>query len=361
MSLAPVALSGKRIAFLDTARAVAALAVLFQHSLEGAGLVSLTKQGLGQTVLNFGEVGVLVFFLVSGFIIPASLEKIRNQAEFWRRRALRIYPLYFAVMVTNLILGWLVYHTQAQAAWKLLPHLVFIQTWINFPNYVGGSWTLFIELIWYVIFAMLFAMGINKRHPLALIVPLLLFVAIEGAALAVGVRVPFGKLGLLMCCFLGLLAFRYKSGEITQNLFLAIAVAYVAAIFVGLFIGFHVFPNESETAPNFPCVAMSWALGFAAFFALYSLEISHPWMSFVGVISYSIYLVHAPILHLFELTKLGSVVFLGAVWTTTLLVSAFTYKTIEKPFMDLGKGKRPMRGVRTSPADARSPTAETAG
>jgi hypothetical protein len=128
MSLAPVALSGKRIAFLDTARAVAALAVLFQHSLEGAGLVSLTKQALGQTVVNFGEVGVLVFFLVSGFIIPASLEKIRNQAEFWRRRALRIYPLYFAVMVTNLILGWLVYHTQAPAAWKLLPHIVFVQT-----------------------------------------------------------------------------------------------------------------------------------------------------------------------------------------------------------------------------------------
>ncbi len=46
-----------------------------------------------------GEYGVFVFFLVSGFIIPASLEKRGSVRAFWVGRVLRLYPLYWVALV----------------------------------------------------------------------------------------------------------------------------------------------------------------------------------------------------------------------------------------------------------------------
>ncbi len=43
---------------------------------------------------NAGQYGVFVFFLVSGYIIPASLERKGSVRGFWVSRAFRLYPLY---------------------------------------------------------------------------------------------------------------------------------------------------------------------------------------------------------------------------------------------------------------------------
>ncbi len=45
-----------------------------------------------------GQYGVFVFFLVSGYIVPASLERKGSARGFWVSRVFRLYPLYlFAV------------------------------------------------------------------------------------------------------------------------------------------------------------------------------------------------------------------------------------------------------------------------
>src|SRR4030088_1758729 len=87
----PAARAGRRLAWLDALRGIAALFVVFDH--------------LGYYVLQHARVvvyqwfdpglyGVFVFFMVSGYIVPASLERKGSVRGFWVSRVFRLYPLY---------------------------------------------------------------------------------------------------------------------------------------------------------------------------------------------------------------------------------------------------------------------------
>src|SRR5436190_4062549 len=82
-----------RLEFLDTVRGVAALVVALQHTSEQVWPQIL---GWSHTWFRPGEFGVLAFFLCSGFIIPASLEKRGRLGEFWIGRFFRLWPLYLS-------------------------------------------------------------------------------------------------------------------------------------------------------------------------------------------------------------------------------------------------------------------------
>jgi len=69
----------ERMAWLDSIRAIAALLVVFQHyfydryfigSADGAYLTPAYEVFRS---INFGKIGVIVFFFISGFIIPQNL------------------------------------------------------------------------------------------------------------------------------------------------------------------------------------------------------------------------------------------------------------------------------------------------
>jgi peptidoglycan/LPS O-acetylase OafA/YrhL len=99
------ALGGGRYGFLDSIRGFAACLVMLQHTLYQSGLLGsdLTRlTGFIPTWLELGETGVVAFFIVSGFVIPLSLEKTNDFRLFWVHRALRIYPLYALIYCTTL-------------------------------------------------------------------------------------------------------------------------------------------------------------------------------------------------------------------------------------------------------------------
>src|SRR5690348_14184757 len=83
-----------RLGFLDAARGLAALLVLACHGL-----------GPVPGAARLGQVGVLLFLIVSGFIIPASLEQGGSNATFWLRRFFRLFPLYWL----SIALGYVYY------------------------------------------------------------------------------------------------------------------------------------------------------------------------------------------------------------------------------------------------------------
>ena len=80
-----------RLAWLDVLRGVAALAVVFNHS--GYFLPAGVKAAVYQWI-NPGDYGVFVFFIISGYIVPASLERKGSVRTFWVSRLFRLYPLY---------------------------------------------------------------------------------------------------------------------------------------------------------------------------------------------------------------------------------------------------------------------------
>lgn len=328
----------KRYEFLDLCRALAAIFVLLQHAGEAAGWFSAHGQGgFTTSVLSLGQLGVVLFFMVSGYIIPKSLESVKDLKVFWIRRAFRIYPLYFLIMIVTVALSIFVLEQAAPNPVKLLPHLAFAQSWIGFPNYVGGSWTLFIELIWYVIFAGLFFVGLNKKHAWVFFPPVIGLGVLVLASVLTGIRLPFGRICMLVVCYLGLLWLRYNDGAVSKRFFYGALAAYIAAIASALVVGFGFFPSEGPEAMTVGCVLLTWGLSFSIFAALYYTRPSLKLLQYLGVISYSVYLVHSPMITVVTALGVTGSLIVPLVLVATVLVSWATYKYVEEPFIEYSK------------------------
>jgi peptidoglycan/LPS O-acetylase OafA/YrhL len=99
---------------LDGLRAVAVLLVFIQHYGELQVPPSIT----------YGWAGVDIFFVLSGFLITGILYDTRNSVHrfrnFYVRRTLRIFPLYYGVLLLALLLN-PIFHWAWHPAWYLWP------------------------------------------------------------------------------------------------------------------------------------------------------------------------------------------------------------------------------------------------
>ena len=98
----------QRLAFLDAIRGVACLLVMFQHILER---ISPNLKFFTVNYISFGTMGVISFFLVSGFVIPLSLERTGSIRFYFIKRFFRLYPLYAFVLL--LMLGFLFFQQKS--------------------------------------------------------------------------------------------------------------------------------------------------------------------------------------------------------------------------------------------------------
>ncbi len=101
MSATTTATRENRLAWLDALRGFAALCVVFDH---GSTLLLLPARSFLYQWVNLGQYGVFVFFLVSGYIVPASLERRGSIRGFWISRAFRLYPMFLLVLVLSAVL-----------------------------------------------------------------------------------------------------------------------------------------------------------------------------------------------------------------------------------------------------------------
>lgn len=102
----------KHLPALDGARGLAVMLVFLVHYGGGASSSNPLIHAVGVGV-QAGWIGVTLFFILSGFLISGILWDSRGQPRYWRnfymRRTLRIFPLYYAclllVMLTAIIAG----------------------------------------------------------------------------------------------------------------------------------------------------------------------------------------------------------------------------------------------------------------
>lgn len=118
----------------DFVRFCAAAAVLFSHHFDIAGLPEPQVPGYGE---DFGELGVEIFFCLSGFLICRSLQKNQDGARFAAARILRIFPnLAFVLLVTSAVT--LLWYGNYAHLW---PH----------AEYVGGNLLMFFKGVTFTI------------------------------------------------------------------------------------------------------------------------------------------------------------------------------------------------------------------
>jgi peptidoglycan/LPS O-acetylase OafA/YrhL len=113
------------------------------------------------------ETMVQGFFIISGFLIVMSYEKSRSLADYFERRARRIYPAYFVVIMLGLVLGAFfttlhpgAFFTAKATVLHLLVNLLFLNfikpdlpgvfTTNSMHAINGALWSLKIEVMFYV-------------------------------------------------------------------------------------------------------------------------------------------------------------------------------------------------------------------
>ncbi|HKO51789.1 MAG TPA: acyltransferase [Polyangiaceae bacterium] len=92
----------QKLAVLDGVRGVAIIMVMILHFLHGAVANNLLGEVL-LTICGWGVTGVDLFFVLSGFLITRILFRTRLEPHYFRnfyaRRTLRIFPLYYAYLI----------------------------------------------------------------------------------------------------------------------------------------------------------------------------------------------------------------------------------------------------------------------
>jgi peptidoglycan/LPS O-acetylase OafA/YrhL len=177
----------------DVLRLVAASLVLFSHSY---ALTDSAEPFAGLSGWTFGEVGVVMFFAMSGFLIAKSWSDQPRLLPFAVKRGLRLFPaLVVAVSVTAFVIGPL-FTTLPLASyfadptpWLYLARCSMLITFCGtlpgvfegnpYPDAVNGSlWTLPVEACCYAMAAALGSLGLLRRSRvlLAFAVLLVLFV-----------------------------------------------------------------------------------------------------------------------------------------------------------------------------------------
>jgi peptidoglycan/LPS O-acetylase OafA/YrhL len=169
---------GDRFALVTALRGMAAMWVVLFHlwTSEPSGVTHLPRW-VEFGLFRWGHLGVPVFFALSGFVIAHSISnRTVDGAEvttFLRRRYLRIAPPYYVAIVVVLAVGWissrvegepLSYNGAPLTLGRLLASFGFLQEFLGIPNLEEVFWTLCYEMGFYVVMiVVLFALHRRGR------------------------------------------------------------------------------------------------------------------------------------------------------------------------------------------------------
>ena len=92
--------SKTRLQFLDALRGIAVFLVIFSHIAHER---SQAAQRIDANYFQIGQAGVSLFFLISGYIIPKSLNAAPSLKVFWLHRFFRLYPAYWACLIAVIL------------------------------------------------------------------------------------------------------------------------------------------------------------------------------------------------------------------------------------------------------------------
>ncbi|MFD0903175.1 acyltransferase family protein [Actinomadura sediminis] len=155
-----------RLRELDLLRFLAAVAVVLYHftGFDGGGAWPEPARelfpGLG-AVTSYGYLGVDLFFVISGFVILLSAWG-RGPGEFGISRLVRLMPAYwFSVLLGAAVYA--VFRMGHGVPGLIVPNLTMLQGGLDVRNVDAVYWTLWVELHFYVLVAVLAGIGITYR------------------------------------------------------------------------------------------------------------------------------------------------------------------------------------------------------
>ena len=270
----------QRLPVLDMLRGIASFAVCWYHVTHGN--VAFLPPGLLKSSGKFGWLGVEMFFVISGFVIPFALARsgyrLTNCGTFLFKRIARLDPPYFASIALILVLAYLSAKAPGfqgppfEFSWpQTLLHIGYLNAFFDYPWLNPVFWTLAIEFQYYILLALAFPLLTTPRNAVRLTTMSLLGV------LAVAFPARQFVFHWLFLFLFGIVTFHFQGGRINRmTYFVQLLIIAVGAFFCyGILI----------------CLT---GLGSALIIGF--VNVHQPGvLGWLGKISYSLYLLHAPI------------------------------------------------------------------
>lgn len=331
---------------LDGLRGIAAVLVLIGHAAEQYN--QLYPIGWLDRCLDYiglGRIGVIAFFVLSGFVIPFSFERGKSAIGFAIKRIFRLYPAFLISLA--LMTALLATIGNAPSISDLLANATMAPALFGKSAVIGIYWTLLIEMIFYVICIMLFITGLLNKPWTAI---LLSFIFGILAILSSLLNFMYndrnfhpGFIGYISIIFLGtVLRASWIEGD---NLSRKAAPFVVSFIFIMIaFVGaFGYGPGRMPVRPVADLLGtylgIMLFIGALAFSYMFCGSIS----TWLGKISYSLYLLHTIAILLMVViareieSVLGQVALIALALPISLLLAHFNFKWVEKPMIRLGQ------------------------
>ena len=322
---------------INSLRAVAALLVCLFHFTAGT-LPERETVPFTKALFLRGYLGVDIFFVISGFIVPYSLlrqgYRLRSFGAYLRRRLVRLNPpAYVAMLLT--VSQWLVTdklvnhntrYTSALSGGRVLHNIFFTVPFSPHKWLVEACWTLATEFQFYLFLGLLFPLLFAQRQ------------AWWFVGLFIGLSVLAGWQSVAHATFfansplfaLGGAALLWQQGRLGN-----LGYGACLVLFTGL-----------------ACYRLDWyaaATGLGTALALSFRQIRIPGLDYVGRISYSLYLTHVLVgmtvevglAHFLAPTTAGRrTLIIGLCVGAALLVAALFYRWVERPFIRLAARQR---------------------
>jgi peptidoglycan/LPS O-acetylase OafA/YrhL len=354
----------KYIKGFDTIRAFAVLIVIIGHWGPSFKPGSAADVILNSFVQD-GRFGVILFFVLSGYLITSILlnEKIKNTEgkhftiikNFFARRALRIFPIYYLVVLLYFFLNdpFVTSHI-----WYFLSYTSNLPPyWTDTPNILSHTWSLSVEEQFYLIWPWLIIL-VNKKY-IKHILAASIFIGIISKYYVIYVlhhKYPV----LVFNCFDsfgigGMYAYIRLNKEKARKFERGFVAVFPVLLFIGWKIshvdGLPIFVMYSRTLDSIIGIAM----------IMFVLKNQNEWIrkyilenrvfNFIGKISYGIYLYHFTFSSFFDglmnslaarVPALASIVLNPAIEYCLKLGSLFfvcwlSFRFIEQPIIRLKK------------------------
>ncbi|WP_172461829.1 acyltransferase family protein [Dyella jiangningensis] len=313
---------------MDALRGAAAILVLIRHYFRIADLGPFAAH------IDPGTMGVVAFFCISGYIIPWSVLHSRTSVfQFAITRAFRLYPAYWLSLI-------LAVFAVPVALGDLLANITMAQRFMGVHDVVGVYWTLQIEILFYVLIAVLMVTGRIADPRASLwclfgLCALSILMAVPRAVLSL--KTPVAPAFSLVVMFASFVFYHHRHAGFLSGRQLRYILSSVCAIMLGCFyLAYRKDWGFGETPLRF---MLGYAVGVGLFIVFMRLDIKQPVLCALGRISYPLYLIHVPVREIITalMPSLGDIASALLGIPATVVLAAIMHRGVELPFNRMGR------------------------